>query len=395
LPDLLFGNMVVDNALAASVGKTGTAGDGSMSALYGAGGDVANLVAQSSFSADAGKQFVWSANEQFTPVASSFDATAASLGLTPDDARRLMAADNGASIVGSPFSPAVTGNAVPYPQISVSPLPESGVTLAQTEGGFWRGLSGDRRSVFESTAPLSEKIGAGVRAVGEFIADPFIEVGNQYRDLYAAANGATGGWSSGFAQQVSAGSYGAAALTEFGAVAGTVPLAGAAVSRAVSLAPAFAETADGIAARNPLIFGPRLSIVPDGPMAAGGKGLLPTEGNVGTYNELIAAGGKGDNITPHHIPSANYMSQLDIAKGDGISMNMEQPFPGVGGRHRETFTYGTNADLGMSPRGALAAGVWDARQIYQRDGLYSQIRPQLQELIRQNKAAYPDLFGRF
>ncbi|MBB5448436.1 MULTISPECIES: hypothetical protein [unclassified Paraburkholderia] len=109
---------------------------------------------------------------------------------------------------------------------------------------------------------------------------------------------------------------------------------------------------------------------------------------------MVAAGSKGDNITPHHIPSANFMSQYGAAKSDGIALNMEQPFPGLGGRHRETFTYGTTADLAMAPRDALAAGIRDARQIYQRDGLYPEIRPQLQEVVRQNLMKYPNLFGK-
>jgi len=126
------------------------------------------------------------------------------------------------------------------------------------------------------------------------------------------------------------------------------------------------------------------------------KRLLPTEGNVGTYDELIAAGSKGDNITPHHIPSANIMAQNGVGKGDGIAINMEQPYPGVGGRHRKTFTYGTTADLNMSPREALAAGVWDARRIYQQDGLYgTQIRSSLQDLIKQNKNTFPDIFRKY
>lgn len=126
-----------------------------------------------------------------------------------------------------------------------------------------------------------------------------------------------------------------------------------------------------------------------------GKKLLPTEGNVGTYDELIAAGSKGDNITPHHIPSANRMAQSGVGKGDGIAINMEQPFPGEGGRHRATFTYGTKADMGMSPRDALAAGVWDARRIYMQDGLYGpEIRSSLQDLIKQNKATFPNIFGK-
>jgi filamentous hemagglutinin len=124
-----------------------------------------------------------------------------------------------------------------------------------------------------------------------------------------------------------------------------------------------------------------------------GKSLLAGEGAVGTYDDLIAAGAKGDNITPHHIPSANHMKQHGVAKGDGISINMEHPHPGSGGRHRQTFTYGMDADVGLSPRDALGRGVRDARRIYQEDGLYDPfIRQRLQELIQQNKQAYPELF---
>lgn len=124
-----------------------------------------------------------------------------------------------------------------------------------------------------------------------------------------------------------------------------------------------------------------------------GPRLLPGEGAVGTYDDLIAAGSKGDNLTPHHIPSANRMALEDVSKGDGIAIDMEQPFPGVGGRHRATFTYGTQADIDMTARDALAAGVWDARQIYRADGLYMpQIRSSLQQLIQMNKANHPTIF---
>lgn len=125
---------------------------------------------------------------------------------------------------------------------------------------------------------------------------------------------------------------------------------------------------------------------------AAGKRLLAGEGNVGTYDELIAAGSKGDNITSHHIPSKTHMEQHGVAKGDGLSINMEHPYPGVGGRHRSTFTYGTQADVAMAPRDAVAAGGRDARKIYQADGLYSPaIRSSLQDLIAKNKAAFPQL----
>ena len=127
---------------------------------------------------------------------------------------------------------------------------------------------------------------------------------------------------------------------------------------------------------------------------AGGPRLLPGEGSIGTADDLIAAGFKGDDLTPHHIPSANRMSVEGVKWGDGIAMNMQQPL-GAGGRHRATFTYGTQADINMTPREALAAGVWDARRIYRADGLYTpQIRSNLQELIQLNKTTHPTIFVR-
>ncbi|WP_200955605.1 hypothetical protein [Massilia sp. Root418] len=123
------------------------------------------------------------------------------------------------------------------------------------------------------------------------------------------------------------------------------------------------------------------------------KKLLPDEGKVASYKELINAGSRGDNITPNHIPSAKHMEQHGVSRRDGIAINMEQPVPGTGGRHRETFTYGTQADAKMAPRDALAAGVRDARKIYQKDGLYgTKIREGLQELIEKNKGAHPEVF---
>ncbi|WP_284777593.1 PAAR-like domain-containing protein [Agrobacterium sp. lyk4-40-TYG-31] len=121
--------------------------------------------------------------------------------------------------------------------------------------------------------------------------------------------------------------------------------------------------------------------------------LLPDEGKVGTYGDLVKAGTKGDNITPHHIPSSNRMAKEGVAKKDGVAINMEQPTPGSGGRHRSTFTYGNQADMNMTPRDALAAGVWDARRIYQSDGLYTpEIRKSLQEMIQMNKTNHPTIF---
>lgn len=126
-----------------------------------------------------------------------------------------------------------------------------------------------------------------------------------------------------------------------------------------------------------------------------GTDLLPTEGNVGTYGDLLNAGTVGDNITPHHVPSQNRMAQEGVAKNDGIAINMEHPHPGSGGRHRETFTYGTQADAGLSARDALAANARDLRSVYQNHGLYGDhIRSSIQDVIDLNKTTFPDVFAK-
>ena len=133
--------------------------------------------------------------------------------------------------------------------------------------------------------------------------------------------------------------------------------------------------------------------------------LLPDEGNVGTYKELIDNGSKGDNITPHHMPSDAFMSKNNVegyTRNEGISMNMEQPHPGTGGRHRQTSTYDNNmtkaeqqAYWDLSPREALARDIMDARKIYQEQGLYTpEIRQSLQDVINQNKLKYPQVFNK-
>jgi len=50
-------------------------------------------------------------------------------------------------------------------------------------------------------------------------------------------------------------------------------------------------------------------------------------------------------------------------------------------------------DINMTARDALAAGVWDARQIYRADGFYTpQIRSSLQDVIKLNKTNHPTIF---
>ena len=129
--------------------------------------------------------------------------------------------------------------------------------------------------------------------------------------------------------------------------------------------------------------------------------LLPSEGEIGTYRELLDAGEVGDNITPHHMPSAEYMSQYGVGREDGLCMNMEMPSPGTGGRHRLTDTYGRNMTdaekayyYSLSPRDALAYDIANMRQIYQSQGLYYEIRPKLQEYIKKYMELMPELFDK-
>ena len=127
--------------------------------------------------------------------------------------------------------------------------------------------------------------------------------------------------------------------------------------------------------------------------------LLPGEGDIGTYKDLVKAGKRGDNITPHHMPSAEYMGTKGVARNDGLCMNMEMPSPGTGGRHRLTDTYGRNMTdtkkayyYSLSPRDALAYDIKNLREIYQSQGLYSEIRPQLRKYIKKYKDLMPKLF---
>jgi Hemolysin coregulated protein Hcp (TssD) len=127
--------------------------------------------------------------------------------------------------------------------------------------------------------------------------------------------------------------------------------------------------------------------------------LLPREGDVGTYKDLIDAGTRGDNLTPHHLPSDAYNKQHGIAKKDGVCINMEQPQNG--GRHRQTKTFGRNmtetereAYYKLTPKEALEHDIQDARRIFKEEGkLDAKIEQKLQEVIAQNKAKFPNLYG--
>lgn len=123
--------------------------------------------------------------------------------------------------------------------------------------------------------------------------------------------------------------------------------------------------------------------------------LIQGEGRVGSYGELLKTGHRGDNLTPHHIPSNAYMKAKvqGYTTNQGIAMMMEHLSPGSGGRHRQTLSYGKSPDLNLSPRQTLALEVWNLRCIYFNQGLYSQqIRKSLQHLIKSNKLAWSSIF---
>lgn len=127
------------------------------------------------------------------------------------------------------------------------------------------------------------------------------------------------------------------------------------------------------------------------------KLLLPGEGAVGTYGDLLKQGRRGDNLTPHHIPANAFMTAKvpEYSRNKGIAIMMEHISPGKGGRHRQTLSYGKSPNLNLNPRQTLAREIWDIRAIYHRDNLYiASIRNSLQQVIQQNKLAWPDTFKR-
>ncbi len=125
--------------------------------------------------------------------------------------------------------------------------------------------------------------------------------------------------------------------------------------------------------------------------------LLPDEGAVDFYGELLKKGRRGDNLTPHHIPSDAFMQAKvsGYTRNRGIAIMMEHPSPGMGGRHRQTLSYGQTPDLRLSPRQALAREVWDVRLIYRNQGLYTlKIKHGLQQVIQKNKIVWGSIFNK-
>ena len=116
----------------------------------------------------------------------------------------------------------------------------------------------------------------------------------------------------------------------------------------------------------------------------------------GKFGELARL--KGDNITGHHMPSANYMKEkFGISNNESIALNLEQPL--TGGRHRRTFTYGLKSgikkDLYMDlmPIDALDFDLNDVRRILIEDSLYNEEVEQILKDYREFYIkTYPHIF---
>ncbi len=124
------------------------------------------------------------------------------------------------------------------------------------------------------------------------------------------------------------------------------------------------------------------------------KELLPGEGKVGAYGLLKKTESKkGDNLAAHHMPNDQYMKTHGIKRNDGISMMVEDPYPGSAGRHREIHKMLQKQDPNLLPRDALVESVLRAREVYKQDGVYnSVIKDSLLDVIKQNKHKFPELF---
>lgn len=136
------------------------------------------------------------------------------------------------------------------------------------------------------------------------------------------------------------------------------------------------------------------------------SGVCPDSANFITRTEVLEdtyvtiqldAGKRGDNITPHHAPSAEYMKQFDVSKGDGLCINIEQPK--VGDRHIMTYTYGRNMTdaekayyYSLSPRDALAYDLKNLRNIYKDAGLYKEMLPKLRQYPKKYIDYMPNIF---
>lgn len=126
--------------------------------------------------------------------------------------------------------------------------------------------------------------------------------------------------------------------------------------------------------------------------------LLDSEGDIGTYSYLNKKGHKGDDVTPHHMPSKEFLIRnMDMDRKDalnnGLSMNLQQMVKG--GIHRKTKTYGRNMSnkekefyYSLSNRDAIAYDLKDLKRLAIEEGTYDQYRPYIKEYIKRSIEFY-------
>lgn len=149
--------------------------------------------------------------------------------------------------------------------------------------------------------------------------------------------------------------------------------------------PNFTTVFSGVPSRFPFEYNPS-------------RGLLPGELQSGKFGDLRASGTPGDNLTPHHGPSARYLREVHgISRDDGIAILLEHYYPSNKGRHALTRTYGHRGKdpnlLNESFRVALGRDVRDVRRILIEDGVYdSAVRKRLNDWIDRWRQEGPGLF---
>ncbi|MEI8296305.1 MAG: hypothetical protein WCG04_07295, partial [Alphaproteobacteria bacterium] len=158
----------------------------------------------------------------------------------------------------------------------------------------------------------------------------------------------------------------------------------------------FGRQAPEVAPTPPTNNNPRPAAPPEAatPAPAEKPALLPVEGEVGTFGGLREVIEPGSNLARHHMPNNQYMRAHGVPRNDGVAMMVEHPIQRPGGRHREIHRTLPSQDTSLDPRQALAQSVQRAREVYQQEGLYQEIRPSLQEVIQKNKELHPELFAK-
>ncbi|WP_242628944.1 LysM peptidoglycan-binding domain-containing protein [Xanthomonas oryzae] len=193
-------------------------------------------------------------------------------------------------------------------------------------GMYQTGLSA-QLGLVDAHAADAEVVGRTVATMVDFVRHPIDTTVKYVNNSLAAADRleASGDLLGASAERSSmVFNIGTAAVDGYGLVRAAAPVAGRVAGRLLS------DVGDSMMGAGSLRsqIGAVGDISSVRPLAAQGTvsipaQLLPGEGAVATYGELIAAGSKGDNITPHHIPSARHMAEYGVSKADGIAITQK------------------------------------------------------------------------